>query len=767
MTGIMRPNRTQMLRQAQQMKHPERNTYNEPFNNNDNQQMSMGNTSSKESRDLPMPVKSNPYEVKSYGVASTPHNFKEDHNDMGMNGNKQITNSSDTSKNQSSSKKKKKKKKKKPKDMMSEDSMSNNNMGLSQFANQIPQANNFNTVANNNPMMNNNFGMNMQHSQFPSQASRTPNKQNNPLQNNRQNDDDPFSGIGFGNVSNAFQAPTFNNKMDLFHVNENNNQSNNFDDPFSEDAFSNMSVKIHPPKRTQNDNSMSARGQNNNSHSQYNFGSQSNTQQNDDFGFDDININFDDLNLNDSGITPINSPPETKQKQSVNTLSQNNMAGKNMNNQGFGNPTPNKMGMGNNNHMNNNLGLQNMGNPNMHSPNRGNNPGGNMLSPNRSNDMNGPGMISPIRPNNMSDSNISTPNRPNNMGGMGSPNRGPNDMGLNNMSPNMGFSNEGNMPSMNPPNSNNQNMFNTAIPQRQNFNMGEEQKTNRSQFSQNNMMSMNNSQMSAEPQVIQRGGPPQSKQADLFHLDFDTAQPQNQNKQLQSFGNMQSNRSNMNASNNPNNFGTAQPMNLNMGGMQGSHSGLSNNMPSQNNNQYQNNMQTSNTMPNANNMIVPADPFFAADSSGGFNAGMANNFNTMVPVKPKKKNPFSKGNRNAELSFQTNSMSGSNNNPPSSAFNDAFSQHSSQMSQQNTMSKPTGSMFTTTTPKPQNPLGLDIFGQSNGAATNTMSKNQNPFGGSKQKPTFSNNLNSGNTGGMMSPPNGPTGGGNDFNDLFS
>ena len=62
---------------------------------------------------------------------------------------------------------------------------------------------------------------------------------------------------------------------------------------------------------------------------------------------------------------------------------------------------------------------------------------------------------------------------------------------------------------------------------------------------------------------------------------------------------------------------------------------------------------------------------------------------------------------------------------------------------------------------------LDIFGQSNGAATNTMSKNQNPFGGSKQKPTFSNNLNSGNTGGMMSPPNGPTGGGNDFNDLFS
>ena len=172
-------------------------------------------------------------------------------------------------------------------------------------------------------------------------------------------EDDPFKGIGFSNggmssQSNAFPQFDLDNNINLFQPNNQstsqndytNNQnavqtsSNNFDDPFAELVFDdkpkeeNKIQAIEAPQPVdismlkmekvtpQYNEQFNFEGQpeykNGPQSTQYDF-SDDEGAKDDNFAFDDININLDDLNLYDSPMPKINHPTQTKGKHSVNS----------------------------------------------------------------------------------------------------------------------------------------------------------------------------------------------------------------------------------------------------------------------------------------------------------------------------------------------------------------------------------------------------------------------------------------------------------------
>jgi hypothetical protein len=693
--------RSQMVMQAQQMKHPERqDDYNNQPAQNDVFQQKLQN---------------NPYQVKSYGLGpSQPINVETNHqNNLSSN-----QSQSDASKSTiisfiilGSEKKKKKKKKHRhkhkkeqevpvnpPPNLIPQDNINNLNMQISMSQGRQPSQSSFpNTSQRNQPFQGNyqgllakpkdqnvgisqkmqmpNLGLNNPQSKLPVHAMRSPTKQNPPPKV-RVSDDDPFKEIGFSGSVGGFQAPKFEHQINLFHLDEPESKSNNFEDPFADDSFSNMSMGQTPqkqlnmpqnipmnmplnipmnlPQNASQNSSQQPSARKAPQSSQYNFESSQN-KNNDNFDFDDININMDDLNLFDNPA-PKNNPPQGQSKQNNQMMSsQSNMSQSNQMN--MHNPPNNNM----HNMSQSSTSQHSMSQNNTNQPMR------------RSQDMPQPSS----KPQNQ---NIYQP-----MSNQGPPNFSENTQNLpfqTSGSPNKmgGMSGGSNMPSLNQPNAN---MFNTAVPvNRSNggFNMFEEQKSG--------MMSMDTSQMSAEPQVISRGGPSQQKKLDLFHMDFDASNTQSQINPT--FGGMSSH-------NNPNNFSTTQ-QNQNYGPTPSNYGGHS-------------------------NMLAPVDPFGGVSSSGYNMGGYAAGFNTSVPNKPKKKNPFAKNpfaknNRNKEASFTTNNA-GSNINA-SNPLSDMFSQSNSGASQPN-QNNTGANMFATTYTKPSNPLGIDIFGQKSQPL-----QNQNP-----------------------------------------
>lgn len=534
------------------------------------------------------------------------------------------------------------------------------------------------------------------------------------MKDSRRSDEDPFAGIGLGSYG-GFSKPNkqndvFDSKIDLFHIGETEqNQSNNFDDPFNEESFSNLSAnKNGLGMSTPNKNPMASNAQSANnvpSSTQYNFdNSQMESQKNDDFQFDDIDINLDDLNMFESPMPKVNAPPETQRKQPVNT-------GMPMNSSRSNSSFPAQS--------------QNSQNPGRQNMNRG------------------PMDMSNQNPPGMGDMNRDREHQPNN-----------DRMNLN--------------------------IFNTAAPPKSTFqnqphhnqpgrggmedSMGlglfEDQKSNRTNHQPSNMMSLNNSQMSAEPQVIQRGGPP-NRQGDQFQNNFNTAIPQQRNNPPNNFPGM-------NGSGGQGNFGTSNPMQSNFG----NDMGRTNNSMQSNYGGMSSSSGPTNDMPNANNMLVPVDPFAGADTTGYNQGSLAGGFNTMGPSKAKKKNPFAKGFKDKTNAMQANKYNNSNGSS-SSGMNNMF-----------------GTSFSNTnnfSAQPQNP-GMDMFATMNtpntggfgsgpfGQPSQTPSKPKgNPFAKGPSNNAFSQpqNTNMGfgnppaNQNMGMQPQQNQANGGGDFDDLFS
>ena len=198
-------------------------------------------------------------------------------------------------------------------------------------------------------------------SQIPSQSPPPPQTPPEMSMNKSHSriDDDPFKGIGFSNrgmsqSDNTFPEFDVDKNISLFQPNneimttsQNNmsrkevilpTNSNNFDDPFSELIFDNRPkeenkmLAIEAPQAVdipslkldqvtpQHDEQFNFGGQpqykNGPQSTQYDF-SDDEGAKNDDFVFDEININLDDLNLNDSPMPKVNHPTHTKRKHSV------------------------------------------------------------------------------------------------------------------------------------------------------------------------------------------------------------------------------------------------------------------------------------------------------------------------------------------------------------------------------------------------------------------------------------------------------------------
>lgn len=455
---------------------------------------------------------------------------------------------------------------------------------------------------------------------------------------------------------------------------------------------------------------------------QYNFdNSQMKSQKNDDFQFDDIDINLDDLNVFESPMPKINAPPQTQMKQTVNTGMPMNSS---RSNSSFPDQTQRS---------------QNSGMPNM----------------NRN----------PMNQHNLNPSNM------NKQGPMNTHNQNPPKMG----NTDRDMHNQPNNDRMN------LNMFNTTAPPKSTFqnqpqhnnparggmddSMGlglfEDQKSNRTNQQPSNMMSMNNSQMSAEPQVIQRGGPP-NRQGDQFHNNFNTAVPQQHNNQPNNFPSM-------NGLGGKGNFGNSNPMQPNFNTGMGKHD---NSMKSSYDGGMSSNSGPSNDMPNANNMLVPVDPFSGADMTGFNQGSLAGGFNTMAPSQTKKKNPFAKGFKdktNAMHSNKYNNSNGSNAGGMNNMFGTSFSNTNNFSAQpQNTVPD----MFATMNTPNTGGFGSNPFGQ---PAQTPSKPKANPFGKGKSNNAFSQpqntNMGFGNPPanqnmGMQPQQNQPSGGG-DFDDLFS
>jgi hypothetical protein len=628
--------------------------------------------------------KYDPYQVKSYGAPTTKlkeqidsgnyldPSLQESHNDDNFSG--------------SVSSGKKKKKKKKKKTVTDNDSVISDQMNSSLKPSNARVSINIQTGLNNQG-----FGGHknneLSQSQYSQNSSRMPDfgmpKQPpqdlmTPQKNSKRSDfDDPFSGIGFGGglLEAPFQNqvnPTFGGGgLSLFHLDDNpnhinnqNQQNNNFDDPFGDAQFPNMgsnnSSSVRPTSTNQSQSNMSMGGSNRNiPSSQYNFESSRQVQKQDDFAFDDIDINLDDLNLNETPTPKI--PPETKMKQNMSSGMPmgSNHSHSSMNSQNNGGMRQNMSP-----HMQNNMNIPNMGNRDM--------PG-----------MGGQNM------SNMGGKNMS------NMGSQNMPNMNNQNMSQRAQKPPGIQSNKGPSPEM----------FNTSVPSYNGMggnNMIKQNLANDDPFADmfptggsaaksntnQNMMSYNNSQMSAEPQVINRGGPASYVNPN----NFNTVVPNQNNYGMNNgpgFGSM-------------GNFGTSSPPIQTQGfGFQG----------------------PSNDNPHSNNMIVPVDPFAGANM-GGYNGGaFAGGFNT-ISAKPKRKNPFAKNNIPDAGGFQTNFGGGGFNQPTnnySDLFNQSSSSHNSNMGYNNT---PNPNMFATTMNPNSGSMGLGMFSQ-----TQTNQQNNNGMSG--------------------------------------
>lgn len=637
----------------------------------------------------------------------------------------------------SAKKKKKKRPKNKTQTRQSQDTsgyashQNSSNQMMHGGLNHMPGA--FDTVPQNRQQMNGPNKMpinistgNMMQSQFPNNPMKMPNQpfqQMTPQKDSRGSDDDPFKGIGFGNFGSSFKAPAFENKMSLFHLDEPQaTQSNDFDDPFAEDTFSNMSAS-----KTESQNMFTPQKGTNMSQSaknapstQYNFeNSQKKTQNNDNFAFDEINIDLGDLSLFESPMPKINQPPETQMKREMHSGMPLDSSRSNFSNQSNPQRNLNMGGFGN-------LNQSNMGNQRMNSPGFSNQ------------DKRGQNM------NSFGGADFS---------GMGLK-KGDDFNMFNTTAPvKSTFQNQPhpNQIQRQPPGRNNSS---------QQMDFFEESKTGRSMQNQSNMMSLNNSQMSAEPQVIQRGGPPQDRSNNNFANNFNTAAPPMRNQPPpQRIG-----MDNIGGMGNTGHFGGGQqPMRPN------------NNM---------NPMGGFNDMPNQNNMLVPVDPFRVADASGFGMGSIAGGFNTMVPMKQKRQNPFAKKSKNTSQNFQTSfdlGGSGASGSQPSE-FNDFFS-HASSDFNKTSVPQNNPNMFSTMNNNNSGSMGLDIFGQmSKSSAQNKPGQQFNPFGDSNRNVSFGQpqNQNTGfnySTGGGMGGGMGgnmggqthqnPASSGNDFDDLFS
>lgn len=599
MIGIMMLNKAQVMKQAQQMKHPEMRSPASP-------PKAFSDDPFSEEIGFKMP-KHDPYQVKSYGAPTTklkeqldaaetqqhnnpapqrqgfndypgnqPSSFNTTYQNIphlnglnNLNDDHSPNSISDSYSGTINSAKKKKKKRPKNKTQtrQSQDTsgyasqQSNSNQMMQGFQQNMHGA--FDTVPQNRQQMNGQNRMhlniatgNMNQLHLPNQAMKMPNnppfQQMTPQKDSRGSDDDPFKGIGFGNFGSSFKAPAFENKMSLFHLDEPQaTQSNDFDDPFAEDTFSNMSASKTESQNmfTPQKGSSMAQSVKNAPSTQYNFeNSQKKTQNNDNFAFDEINIDLGDLSLFESPMPKINQPPETQMKREMHSgmpleSSRSNFSNqsnpqRNLNMGSFGNP--NKSNMGNQRMNSPGFNSQGIRNQNINSFGRTDFSG---MGP-KEDEFNMFNTTAPVKstfqnqppPNQMQ---RQPPGRPNN-------------------------------------------------PQQMDF--FEESKTGRSIQNQSNMMSLNNSQMSAEPQVIQRGGPPQDRQNTNFANNFNTAAPPMRNQpppQLNSMGSI-------GGLDNTGSFGGGQQRML-----------PPNNM---------NTMSGFNNMPNQNNMLVPVDPFRAADA---------------------------------------------------------------------------------------------------------------------------------------------------------
>jgi hypothetical protein len=735
------------------------------------------------------PAKYDPYQVKSYGAPTTKLKEQIDSGnylDPSLNESK---NDKSLSGSKSSGKRKKKKKKKKEKkekkratdnQSMLSDRVSSPLMSPMSSVAQMPV--NIQTNHNNQGFGGNNNGNSQQQYSHNSSRGREfglprqpPQDLMTPQKSSKRGDsNDPFAGIGFGggSLESQFQTqanPTYGGGA-LFHQNnnpepnqlqiqhQNQQQNNNFDDPFADAQFPNMnannnsSIKptstsksqsnSHSQGRSQSQPNMSMNGSNHNGPStQYNYESNKQDQKEDDFGFDDINIDLDDLNLNDGPMA--SAPPETKMKQNINSgmpvggnYSQNSMSSQ-------GN---NGMRQNMNPHMQNNMNMQrdqNMPQRDQNMPNMGG-----QTMPQRDQNMSSMGgQNMPQRDQNMP--NMGGQNMPqrdqnmSNMGGQTMPQRahkpsgvhsykGPSQEMFNTMAPSSNGMGGNRMAQQNIANDDPfADMFPTANSA---SNLNPPQNMigyNNSQMSEQpqNKMSYNDSQISAEPQLVHRGGPsPQTNPN-----NFNTTVPN-----LNNYG-----MNNASGLNSMGNFGTSSPQmqNNNYGQNQGPHS--------------------DNT--HSNNMLVPVDPYAGSNNNGyngGYNGGsLAGGFNT-VSEKPKRKNPFAKKNVPDANAFQTSyEGNGGYNQPANNNYGDLLSQSSSSHNSNTGYNAPNPNMFATMDPN-SGSMGLDMAGQ----YSNNQQNNNDMYDGQNNT-----NFNNQNYGGMSNPQqqHDPSGGGNNFDDIFS